>query len=150
MDDLRKYRIDFRVTFHCIGKKGLFHKKEYSFDHVLERDLLRTVVYLNARTTSRALSKAKALVKKQADYLVQQINDLKDGNFLIITGNTPPNGKFQWSSKVYGITGVDINLIKITDCGAWKDQNIKYAMENLSVEEFKTVFGETIPKQEDN
>ncbi len=149
MEDLRKYRVDFRVTFHCIGKKGLFRKKEYTFDYVLEKDPMLTIAWINARNSRQALTTAKTRVEKQTSRLVKRIYDLKDGDFLTISGNVPPNGNFKRSSKIYGIIGVDIDLIKIIDCGAWKEQTVKYAMEHLSIEEFKSVFGETLPKQEE-
>lgn len=150
MEDLKQYRVDFKITYHCIGRKGLFRKKEYTFDWVHQYDMMRSTFYINTRNASRAVKKARMLVTKHADYLVEQIKKLSDGEFLTITGNTAPKGDFKWSPNVYGITGVEIELLKVTECRVWKEANIKYAMDNLSVEEFKTVFGETIPQQEEN
>ncbi len=147
MEDLKQYRVDFKVTYHCIGRKGLFRKKEYSFDFVMQLDELRAVYsYINARTASSAVKKARARAEKHANYLVEQVKKLSDGEYLTITGNTAPDGKFQWSANVYDITGVDIELVKVRQLRVWKDENIKYAMERLSVTEFKSVFNE-IPQQ---
>lgn len=150
MEDLKRYRVDFKVTYHCIGHKGFFRKKEYSFDWIHFHDMLRTTFYVNARNTSRAVKKARAITQKNVDFLVKQIEQLPEDDFLIITGNVAPNGDFKWSPRVYRITSVDVELAKVTKICTWKEERIEYAMKHLSVEEFKTVFEETIPQQEEN
>ena len=148
MEDLKQYRVDFRVTYHCIGRKGFFHKREYAFDFIIENDSSRqTYSYINSRSASRALKKAKIIATKHAAYTTKQAKGLTGDKFLILTGNTAPDGEFKWSPKVYDITGFEVELVKITQVRAWREEKVSEAMKELSIKEFKGVFGETIPQQ---
>lgn len=151
MEDLKQYRVDFRVTYHCIGRKGFFRKKEYAFDFVIENSSSRqTYSYVNSRSASRAIKKARIIATKHADYMVEQAKKLSGDKFLILTGNTAPNGEFKWSPKVYDITSVDVELVKIRQLRVWKEEPVEEAMKYLSIEQFKSIFGETFPQQEED
>ncbi len=142
MEDLKRYCINFRITFHCVGQKGLFRKKKYHFDFILENDNLQTIVHVDARNAQKALVRARKRIENQVNYTIQQ---LKDKGCLVISGNAAPDKKFRRSRKIYEIEGTNIELIKITQLVVWKEQTVKCAIENLSIEKFKSVFGETIP-----
>lgn len=149
MEDLKQYRVDFRVTYHCIGRKGFFRKKEYAFDWINQYDEHRTSICVNSRTPSRAFKKAKIIATKHANYLVEQAKKVSNNEFLHITGTTQ-NGEFKWSPRVFDITGFEIELVTITHIRTWKEEKVNEAMKKLSIEEFKSVFGETFPQQEED
>lgn len=151
MEDLKQYRVNFRVTYHCIGRKGFFRKKEYTFDFIVESDQIEhTQYYINSKKVSRAIKRTRMITEKYVSRKVEQVKKFSGSKkeFLILGGNDS-KGEFRLSPKVYDITGADIELVKITQLKVWKEEKVSEAMKGLSIEEFKSVFGETIPQQEE-
>ncbi len=146
MENLKQFIVDYQVTYHCVGKRGLFHKKEYLFDFSVCYDEA-THFEVNTCTVYRALSKTRKLVEKRISKLLKQY---ENEEYFRIAANTAPRGDFKWSPRIYQVKGVDIKLLNIGKGVAWKEKSIKSALEHLSIEEFKRVYNEVEFNQESN
>ncbi len=146
MEDLKRYRVEFKIIFHCIGRKGFFHKKDYPFDFTVEK----TSACVNARCSQNAKIKAKAQVKKYVEKFFEETENKlwADNSYIFLKSNAGRSDRY--SPKVYKLISADIELVKITELLTWKNQTVNYAMEKLSIEEFKQVYGETAPRQEED
>lgn len=143
MESLKQFRVDFQVTYWCEGRKGIFSKKPYKFTVSLCKDIMNTTFFFNVRTEKEAIENGK----KVAELVVQRNIDFMEtqqqkGEFMILTGNMADTGKFEWSPKIYDITGYEIKFISCKIVCDWSKESVTRAAKELTMEQFKQVFNE--------
>lgn len=143
MESLKQFRVDFQVTYWCEGRKGIFSKKPYKFTVSLRKDIMNTTFFFNVRTEKEAIKNGK----KVAELVVQRNIDFMEtqqqkGEFMILTGNMADTGKFEWSPKIYDITGYEIKFISCKIVCDWSKESVTRAAKELTMEQFKQVFNE--------
>lgn len=143
MESLKQFRVDFQVTYWCEGRKGIFSKKPYKFTVSFRKDIMNTTFFFNVRTEKEAIENGK----KVAELVVQRNIDFMEtqqqkGEFMILTGNMADSGKFEWSPKIYDITGYEIKFISCKTVRDWSKESVARAAKELTMEQFKQVFNE--------
>lgn len=143
METLKRFRVDFQVTYYCKGRKGFFHKKPYKFTVIFKNDYMNTSFLFNVRTESEAIKQGKEIAERMVERNIQFMNNQAQTNsYMILTGNMKENGDFAWSPKFYDITGYEIKLISSTFVQDWSKARVEEAVKSLTMEQFKQVFNE--------
>lgn len=143
MESLKQFRVNFQVTYWCEGRKGIFSKKPYKFTVSLRNDIMNTTFSFNVRTEKEAIENGKQIaeriVKRNIDFMETQ---QQKGEFMILTGNMADSEKFEWSPKIYDITGYEIKFISCKMVCDWSKERVERAAKELTMEQFKQVFNE--------
>lgn len=100
MENLKRYKVAFRITFHCVGRKGLIIKNPYLFDYFLNQSEI-----ILARNPQRAITIAKGKVTRQVNKIVSNQYPC-----ILLT-----DSKSNFSPKVYAITGTNLELTSIIE-----------------------------------
>lgn len=112
MESLKQFRVSYKVTYHCWGYKGIFRREAYRFSVTFYNDPMETLSYINARTEKEAIEIAETYIKKHIErYVEQSEKNQETGDYMILGGNTPPDGKFKMSDKIYFISGYEYELV---------------------------------------
>lgn len=143
MEGLKRFRVDFQVTYYCEGRKGLFRKKPYKFTVTFRNDYMNTSFCFNVRTEKEAVAEGRKIAERVVQRNIQCIREMQSkDSYMILTGNIKENGDFAWSPKVYDITGYEIQHISTTLINEWSKTSVKEAIKVLTMEQFKEVFNE--------
>lgn len=143
MESLKQFRVSYKVTYHCWGYKGIFRREAYRFSVTFYNDPMETLSYINARTEKEAIEIAETYIKKHIErYVEQSEKNQETGNYMILGGNTPPDGKFKMSDKIYFISGYEYELVSCKMVCDWSKERVKRAAKELTMEQFKQIFNE--------
>lgn len=143
MESLKQFRVDFQITFWCEGRKGIFSKKPYKFTVSFRNDRMLSTFLISTRTEKEAVESGKNYVENTVQRWIKQSEENQvTGKYMILTGNMADTGKFEWSPKVYVITGYEIKLISCEMVCDWAKERVERAARELTMEQFKQVFSE--------
>lgn len=143
MESLKQFRVSYKVTYHCWGYKGIFRREAYRFSVTFYNDPMETLSYINARTEKEAIEIAETYIKKHIErYVEQSEKNQETGDYMILGGNTPPDGKFKMSDKIYYISGYEYELVSCKMVCDWSKERVERAAKELTMEQFKQVFNE--------
>ena len=129
----------FRVTFWCEGRKGIFSKKPYKFTVSFRDDIMLSTFLINARTEKEAVKTGKNYVENIVQCWVEH---QATGEYMILTGNMADTKRFEWSPKIYAITVYEIKFISCEMVCDWAKERVERAARELTMEQFKQVFSE--------
>lgn len=142
MESLKKFRVDFRITFDCEGRKGIFFKKPYRFPVSFQDDFMRSTFFINTKTEEGAIKTGEKYALEIAEDQLKQAEERQaTGDFIIFTGNMA-DGKFRWSPKIYRVIGYRIKFISCEMVCDWSKERVERAAKELTMEQFKQVFNE--------
>lgn len=143
MESLKQFRVSYKVTYHCWGYKGIFRREAYRFSVTFYNDPMETLSYINARTEKEAIEIAETYIKKHIErYVEQSEKNQETGDYMILGGNTPPDGKFKMSDKIYFISGYEYELVSCKKVCDWSKERVERAAKELTMEQFKQIFNE--------
>lgn len=143
MESLKQFRVSYKVTYHCWGYKGIFRREAYRFSVTFYNDPMETLSYINARTEKEAIEIAETYIKKHIErYVEQSEKNQETGDYMILGGNTPPDGKFKMSDKIYFISGYEYELVFCKMVCDWSKERVERAAKELTMEQFKQIFNE--------
>lgn len=141
MESLKQFRVNFQVTFWCEGRKGIFSKKPYKFTVSFCDDIMLSTFLINARTEKEAVKTGKNYVENIVQCWVEQSEENQaTGEYMILTGNMADTKRFEWSPKIYAITGYEIKFISCEMVCDWAKERVERAARELTMEQFKQVF----------
>lgn len=104
---------------------------------------METLSYINARTEKEAIEIAETYIKKHIErYVEQSEKNQETGDYMILGGNTPPDGKFKMSDKIYFISGYEYELVSCKMVCDWSKERVERAAKELTMEQFKQIFNE--------
>lgn len=143
MESLKQFRVSYKVTYHCWGYKGIFRREAYRFSVTFYNDPMKTLFYINARTEKEAIEIAETYIKKHIErYVEQSEKNQETGDYMILNGNIPPDGKFKMSDKIYFISGYEYELVSCKMVCDWSKERVERAAKELTMEQFKQIFNE--------